>query len=406
MKGQIRKLRKEPEVLEEYNEVIKEQLTSGVIESVTELERADKVHYIPTLAVVRKEASTTKVRVVCDASAKLGKGGTSLNDCLHVGPSLNPLLFDILVRFREKRVALVGDIEKAFLNIEVAERDRDCLRFLWCEDVHKPESKIVVYRFCRVVFGLNASPFLLNATLRYHISKYKDEDPEFARKMLEGFHVDDLVTGEKNSSAAFHLYETSKQRMAAGGFRLRKWMTNDKALRDRIERNESNATSARNEEEETFAKVTLGTGAEVSKRCQKVLGLSWDCAKDCIEFSFKKLAYTTLVIRDCHERVLHSGVRATLADMRSRYWVPEGRQCVKKVLRKCVTCKKQEGRAFSAPQTAALPEFRVKQVPAFSKVGVDFAGPLYVKAATGGVRKVYIALFSCCVTRAIHLELV
>ena len=290
MKGQIRKLRKEPEVLEEYNEVIKEQLTSGVIESITELERADKVHYIPHLAVVRKEASTTKVRVVCDASAKLGKGGTSLNDCLHVGPSLNPLLFYILVRFREKRVALVGDIEKAFLNIEVAERDRDCLRFLWCEDVHKPESKIVVYRFCRVVFGLNASPFLLNATLRYHISKYKDEDPEFARKMLEGFHVDDLVTGEKNLSAAFHLYETSKQRMAAGGFRLRKWMTNDKALRDRIERNESNATSARNEEEETFAKVTLGTGAKVSERCQKVLGLSWDCEKDCIEFSFKKLA--------------------------------------------------------------------------------------------------------------------
>ena len=71
-----------------------------------------------------------------------------------------------------------------------------------------------------------------------------------------------------------------------------------------------------------------------------------------------------------------------------------------------MTRKKQEGRAFSAPQTAALPEFRVKQVPAFSKVGVDFAGPLYVKAATGGVRKVYIALFSCCVTRAIHLELV
>ena len=173
MKGQIRKLRKEPEVLEEYNEVIEEQLTSGVIESVTELERADKVHYIPHLAVVRKEANTTKVRVVYDASAKLGKGGTSLNDCLHVGPSLNPLLFDILVRFREKRVALVGDIEKAFLNIEVAERYRDCLRFLWCEDVHKPYSKIVVDRFCCVVFGLNASPFLLNATLRYHISKYK-----------------------------------------------------------------------------------------------------------------------------------------------------------------------------------------------------------------------------------------
>jgi len=117
-------------------------------------------------------------------------------------------------------------------------------------------------------------------------------------------------------------------------------------------------------------------------------------------------AYTTLVIWDCHEKVLHSGVRATLAEMRSRYWVPKGTQCVKKVSSKCVTCKKQEGRAFSAPQTAALPEFRVKEVLAFSKVGVDFAGPLYVKAATGGMQKVYIALFSCCITRAIHLELV
>lgn len=51
----------------------------------------------------------------------------------------------------------------------------------------------------------------------------------------------------------------------------------------------SNVTSARNEEEKTFTKVTLGTGAEESKRCQNVLGLSWDCEKDCIEFSFKKL---------------------------------------------------------------------------------------------------------------------
>ena len=64
MKGQIRKPRKEPEVLEEYNAVIKEQLDSGVIEKVTELEKTDKVHYIPHLAVVLKEASTTKVRVV------------------------------------------------------------------------------------------------------------------------------------------------------------------------------------------------------------------------------------------------------------------------------------------------------------------------------------------------------
>ena len=83
MKGQVRKLRKEPEVLREYDSVIKEQLASGV----------------PHLAVIHKEASTTKLKVVYDASAKSGKESASLNHCLHKGQSLTPLLLDILLRF-------------------------------------------------------------------------------------------------------------------------------------------------------------------------------------------------------------------------------------------------------------------------------------------------------------------
>ena len=95
-----------------------------------------------------------------------------------------------------------------------------------------------------------------------------------------------------------------------------------------------------------------------------------------------------------------------LAELRSKFWVPKDRQCVKKVLNKCVVCKKLEGKAYGAPCSAALPEFRVTEAPPFSKVGVDFAGPFYVKSETASMTKVYIALFSCCVTRALHLELV
>ena len=102
--------------------------------------------------------------MVYDASSKEGKGGVSLNDCLHVGPTLSPSLYDILIRFREKRIALVGDIAKAFLNVEVKLRDQDCLRFLWVNNVESEHVDPVVYRFCRVVFGVNCSPFLLNAT--------------------------------------------------------------------------------------------------------------------------------------------------------------------------------------------------------------------------------------------------
>ena len=123
------KLKSIPENLNAYNAIIKEQAEVGIIERVMELETPDKVHYLPHHAVIRNEAKTTKIRVVYDASSKEGKVGVSLNDCLHVGPALSPLLYDILIRFREKRVALVGDIEKAFLNVEVKLRDRDCLDF-------------------------------------------------------------------------------------------------------------------------------------------------------------------------------------------------------------------------------------------------------------------------------------
>ena len=73
----------------------------------------------------------------------------------------------------------------------------------------------------------------------------------------------------------------------------------------------------------------------------------------------RKHHLTELIVQDCHERVHHSGVRATLAQLRSKYWVPKGRQEVKRVLSECVTCKKLKGKPYSSPPTAALPEFTV-----------------------------------------------
>ena len=95
--------------------------------------------------------------------------GSSLNDCLHIGPSLNPYLFDILLRFRVHEVALTADIEKAFLNIKIHPEHRDFLRFLWIDDLDKESPEVMVMRFARVVFGVNSSPFILNATIRHHL---------------------------------------------------------------------------------------------------------------------------------------------------------------------------------------------------------------------------------------------
>ena len=86
------------------------------------------------------------------------------------------------------------------------------------------------------------------------------------------------------------------------------------------------------------------------------------------------------------------------------YWVCKGRQYVKKIIQSCGACKRYLAQTFGTTVPSKLPAFRVKVSRSFANVGVDFAGPLYVKEGKG-TKKVYVALFKCSVTKAVHLEL-
>ena len=114
---------------------------------------------------------------------------------------------------------------------------------------------------------------------------------------------------------------------------------------------------------------------------------------------------TKLIIQDTHVKQLHSGVNATVTALRQTFWITSIRQHVRKLLRHCVTCRKLEGTAFRAPDPAPLPKLRVQEAPPFAVTGVDFAGPLYVQSDNGEIKS-YICLFTCAVTRAVHLEVV
>ena len=132
----------------------------------------ERVHYLPHHAVVRQDKQTTKVWVVYDASAK--SEGSSLNECLHVGPKFNQRIFEILLRFRIHHVALIA---KAFLMICIVPRDRDVLQFLWVENPMNEHAEAKIFRFKRVVFGVASSPFLLNATVRHNLECYTELFP-------------------------------------------------------------------------------------------------------------------------------------------------------------------------------------------------------------------------------------
>ena len=103
---------------------------------------------------------------------------------------------------------------------------------------------------------------------------------------------------------------------------------------------------------------------------------------------------------------MHGGVKLTLREIRARFWIVQGRQFVKKLLYKCAICRKLEGGPYQAPPSPPLPEVMVKECSPFAYTGVDLTGPLYVKTHTGPQLKLRICLYTCCATRAIHLDIV
>lgn len=103
-----------------------EQLRKGIIDEVSESpDPPGRVHYLPHHSMVKKGKAMSKVRVVYDTSCITEVTGLSLNQCLQVGLSFGPSILDMLIRFRTHRVALVGGVEKAFLMVSVADKDRD-----------------------------------------------------------------------------------------------------------------------------------------------------------------------------------------------------------------------------------------------------------------------------------------
>ena len=114
-----------------------------------------------------------------------------------------------------------------------------------------------------------------------------------------------------------------------------------------------------------------------------------------------------LLVKDCHVRVGHGGVNSTLTEVRSRYWIVQGRQLVRQVIRNCFLCKRYQGRSYPVPPPPPLPPLRVEEKPPFWYTGIDFAGPMYTRETLSSEsRKVWTCLFTCCVTRAVHIELV
>ena len=301
LKRQLQRFEGQRELLEEYDRTIREYFTEGHAERVdTSSEPGATVYYLPHHAVVRRDAITTKIRVVFDASSH-ERGESSLNDILDKGVKLGAELLQLLVQFRMNPIILTADIRKAFLQISIRQEDRDALRFLWVNRITDQEGKppsIVEWRMTRVPFGASSSPFLLAATLQHHFDTWKKTEPVLATRLQKAFYVDDLVIGASTDEEALEIYRAALTILADASMELRKWCSNSRVLgRQFLQDN----TSIDN----------IGETRETTK----LLGLVWDRNNDDILISPKAVsAYVSA----------HSATKRTILQSFARLYDPLG----------------------------------------------------------------------------------
>nr|GBM70276.1 hypothetical protein AVEN_62568-1 [Araneus ventricosus] len=252
----------------EYKQVINDQIKDGIVEKVDpNATRGERIYYIPHRAVLRKNHSSTKLRVVYDASSK-DKNQKSLNDCLLQGPNLVPELLKVLLKFRLHRIVFTADIQKAFLQISVSCEDRDAMRFLWIhDDSNLSNPKVQIYRMCRVMFGAKSSPFLLSACIKHHLRKFESEYPKTVELLNNYMYVDDFICGTNTEMEAIEIYHNANTIMKKASMTLTKWNSNSPVLRKEYETDKHKDSTP------------------LCDSSSKVLGLEWDTRKDVFSFS-------------------------------------------------------------------------------------------------------------------------
>ena len=123
----------------------------------------------------------------------------------------------------------------------------------------------------------------------------------------------------------------------------------------------------------------------------------------------KNNVFTGLVVLESHKNVGHNKTRNTLDEIRSQYWIPQGRSLVKKLINECSICRLFEGKHCAYPEQPKLPKERLQQGFAFKNIGIDYAGPVYVRNDYGdqsSLYKAWITLITCLSSKALYLDLV
>ena len=253
------------DIWESFQQTVKTYFDLGHAERVPPEDKPPLPHfYLPMHAVFKDSSSSTKLRVVFDGSAAT-TSGLSLNQSLLVGPTIQPTLSNILLKFRLHSIAITADISKMYREVQLSPADKDLHRFVWRASPNMP---VEDYRMTRVTFGVSASPYLAVKTLLQTAKDHGEEYPKATQLIQTSFYVDDFLGGAATPQEAVQLFHQIRTILLKGGFNLCKWRSSSSTVLQQI------PTDL--QEKSHIKDATTSQPPTQSK----ALGLQWDSRQD------------------------------------------------------------------------------------------------------------------------------
>ncbi|XP_055622523.1 uncharacterized protein LOC129766091 [Toxorhynchites rutilus septentrionalis] len=267
-----RRLGRDRTLKNEYHAFMAEYLAQGHMKKVVNDHTSSSIvsYYLPHHPVIKNSSTTTRVRVVFDASSKTSTG-MSLNDALLNGPVIQDDLRSIIMRSRLYPIVLIADVEKMFRQVLIDPADLPLQRIIWRFSTDEP---IEEYELCTVTYGTKPAPFLATRTLKQLSLDEAENFPHASRKMARDVYMDDIITGASDVSEAKTLRKQLDDMLLTAGFRLRKWASNDEDALEGVEH-------------QNLA-LPLINGINLdSEQTIKTLGLMWEPITDNFRFNIE-----------------------------------------------------------------------------------------------------------------------
>ncbi|XP_058448825.1 uncharacterized protein LOC131428801 [Malaya genurostris] len=272
LKGQEKRMRENPELRRWYNDKILEYESKAYVRKLNReelMQDSRRTFYIPHFSVTNPNKIPRKPRLVFDAAAIIK--GQSLNSKLLSGPDATTSLLSILIRFREGKLAVTGDIQEMFHQVKIKKDDQNSQRFLYRL---AEEEDMCVYVMQVMTFGATCSPSCAQYVKNQNAIKFQIDYPKAVTAIIENHYVDDYLDSFDSIDEAKETVGNVIKIHAHGHFNIRNFVTNSKDLKNSLS------------EDKIMHKEEIVLGDD-EQSYEKVLGVYWNVVDDTIRYRVK-----------------------------------------------------------------------------------------------------------------------